>query len=294
VGFVAEPATQLATYLERDFRISSKYVLGTGSLAQKAAANLEAIRLLKEIEGESRLANEDEKAILVGYTGWGALPQVFHPCVPAEWRSAASELESLLTNAEYQAARASTPNAHYTSSAVIEAIWNALLHFGVIAPAKVLEPALGIGHFFGFMTEQLARNTVRVGIELDSISARIAQLLYPDSTIREAAFETASLPNSFFDVVVGNVPFGNYPVSACAVRYLDTVLPALWSCRSLRRRVLLLGYRPRPVTTIPGHLESRRRNSVGSDLVRSARLPVRENAEQIGTRTTWITPIVGT
>ena len=212
VGFVAEPAARLATYLGCDFRISSKYVLGAGSLVQKAAANLEAIRLLKQIEGESRLANEDEKAILVRYTGWGALPQVFHACVPAEWRSAAGELESLLTDAEYQAARASTPNAHYTSSAVIEAIWNALLHFGVIAPAKVLEPALGIGHFFGFMPEQLARNTVRVGIELDSISARIAQLLYPDSTIREAAFETASLPNSFFDVVVGNVPFGNYPV----------------------------------------------------------------------------------
>ncbi|MGI9072237.1 MAG: hypothetical protein ACR2JB_13210 [Bryobacteraceae bacterium] len=210
--FLAEPAGHLETRLERDFRISSKYVLGAGSLFQKAAANLEAIRLLKRIELAGRLANEDEKAILVRYTGWGALPQVFHPRVPEEWRSTANELESLLTDGEYKAARASTPNAHYTSCAVIEAIWNALLRFGAAPPAKILEPALGIGHFFGLMPHVLEANAVRVGIELDSISARIAQLLYPDSTIREAAFEAVSLPNSFFDVVVGNVPFGNYPV----------------------------------------------------------------------------------
>jgi hypothetical protein len=208
VGFVAEPAGQLATRLERDFRIASKYPLSVGSLLQKAAVNLDAIRLLKQIEQDSQLASENEKAILVRYTGWGALPQVFHPRVPEEWRSTASELESLLTNAEYQSARASTPNAHYTSAAVIDAIWNALLQFGVAAPVKILEPALGIGHFFGLMPNQLARNTVRVGIELDSISARIAQVLYPDSTIREAAFESVSLPNSFFDLVIGNVPFG--------------------------------------------------------------------------------------
>jgi N12 class adenine-specific DNA methylase len=212
VGFIAEPTSQLATYLERDFRIFSKHLLGTGSPLQKAAANLEAIRLFKQIEQDGRLANDDEKASLVRYTGWGALPQVFHPRVPEEWRSAANELEALLTDAEYQSARASTPNAHYTSAAVIGAIWNALLHFGVVTPAKILEPALGIGHFFGLMPAALEENAVRVGIELDSISARIARLLYPDSTIREAAFETVSLPNLFFDVVIGNVPFGNYPV----------------------------------------------------------------------------------
>ncbi|MGI8960937.1 MAG: hypothetical protein ACR2IV_14475 [Bryobacteraceae bacterium] len=210
--FVAEPAGHLATHLERDFRIPSKHVLGAGSLFQKAAANLEAIRLLKQVEQDGRLANEEEKGILVRYTGWGALTQVFHPRVPEEWRSTASELETLLTDAEYKAVRASTPNTHYTSSAVIEAIWNALLQFGAASPAKILEPPLGIGHFFGLMPDQLRANAIRVGIELDSISARIAQSLYPNSTIREAAFETVSLPKSFFDVVVGNVPFGNYPV----------------------------------------------------------------------------------
>ncbi|HEX7362274.1 MAG TPA: SNF2-related protein [Bryobacteraceae bacterium] len=186
--------------------------MGAGSLLQKAVTNLEAIRLLKLIEQESRDASEDEKAALVRYTGWGALPQVFHPRVPGEWRDTGGELETLLTDAEYQSARASTPNAHYTSAMVIEAIWNALLHFGLAAPVKILEPALGIGHFFGLMPAALEENAVRAGIELDSVSARIAKLLYPDSTIREAAFESVSFPNAFFDVVVGNVPFGNYPV----------------------------------------------------------------------------------
>jgi Eco57I restriction-modification methylase len=212
VGFVAESAGHLKTRLEHDFRISSDQVIGAGSLLQKAAANLKAIRLLKKVEQDSRLAADDEKAILVRYSGWGALPQVFHPRVAEEWRSTAAELRSLLTDAEYESARASTPNAHYTSCAVIEAIWKAILQFGAASPAKILEPALGIGHFFGLMPQSLERNAVRVGIELDSISARIAHLLYPDSNIREAAFEAVSLPNSFFDVVVGNVPFGNYPV----------------------------------------------------------------------------------
>jgi hypothetical protein len=212
VGFVAESAGHVETRLERDFRISSDQVIGAGSLLQKAAANLEAVRLLKKIERDSRPAGDDEKAILVRYSGWGALPQVFHPRVAEEWRSTAAELRSLLTDAEYDSARASTPNGHYTSCAVIEAIWKAILQFGAASPAKILEPALGVGHFFGLMPAPLEQNATRVGIELDSISARIAKLLYPDSTIREAAFEDVSLPNCFFDVVVGNVPFGNYPV----------------------------------------------------------------------------------
>jgi hypothetical protein len=133
---------------------------------------------------------------------------MFHPRPAQEWRSAAEDLRSLLNNVEYESAKASTPNAHCTSSSVIQAIWNALLHFGAVCPAKMLEPALGIGHFFGLMPPVLEQNSTRVGIELDSISARIARLLYPDSSVREGAFESVSLPNCFFDLVVGNVPFG--------------------------------------------------------------------------------------
>jgi N12 class adenine-specific DNA methylase len=212
VEFVAEPAGDVTNRLERDFRISSDYALGSGSLLQKAATNLETIRLLKRIEQDSRPADEREKQVLVRYTGWGALPQIFHPHPAEEWRSPAAELRTLLNNVEYESAKASTPNAHYTSSSVIQAVWNALLHFGAVAPVRILEPALGIGHFFGLMPAMLEQNTTRVGIELDSISARIAGLLYPDSSIRGAAFESVSFPNCFFDLVVGNVPFGNYPV----------------------------------------------------------------------------------
>jgi hypothetical protein len=208
VELVTEPTGNVTSRLERDFRISSDHVLGSGNLLQKAAANLEAIRLLQRIERDGRPADKQEKDVLVRYTGWGALPQMFHPHPAEECLSAAEELKSLLNNVEYESAKASTPNAHYTSSSVIQAIWNALLHFGAVSPVKILEPALGIGHFFGLMPAVLEENATRVGIELDSISARIARLLYPDSSIREGAFESISFPNSFFDLVVGNVPFG--------------------------------------------------------------------------------------
>ena len=117
-----------------------------------------------------------------------------------------------MSEADYAAARASTPNAHYTSAPVITAIWETLTRLGATSPLHILEPSLGVGHFFGLMPDTLAPNTVRVGIELDPVSARIAQFLYPDSQIRLAGFETVALPDGFFDLVVGNVPFGAYPV----------------------------------------------------------------------------------
>jgi hypothetical protein len=145
--------------------------------------------------------------VLVRYCGWGALPQLFHPC-PGEWSQLAKTLKQVLTETEYASAQASTPNAHYTSTAVVHAIWRALLDFGLTAPLRILEPSAGVGHFFGGMPASLYPNAVRLGVELDSVSARLAQLLYPDSSIREAGFESVSLPDSFFDVAIGNVPFG--------------------------------------------------------------------------------------
>ena len=207
----AEPATPVTT-LARDFRFPSNLIVGNGTPRQKAAANLEAIRLLQLLEREQRPASDEEKQILVRYTGWGALPQLFQPSPAPEWRPAASELKELLSEADYAAARASTPNAHYTSAPVITAIWETLARLGATSPLHILEPSLGIGHFFGLMPDSLAPNTVRVGIELDPLSARIAQFLYPDSQIRLAGFETVALPDGFFDVVIGNVPFGAYPV----------------------------------------------------------------------------------
>ncbi len=200
-------------HLSRDLRITEAHGVGTGSLHEKANANIEAIKLLQTLEAERREATEAEKATLVRYSGWGALAQVFEPDwrVRDEWRSAAQAVKALLTEQEYESARATTPNAHFTSPLVISAIWEGLQKLGVHGTIEVLEPAMGVGHFFGLMPEEL-RNGHRTGVELDSLTARIAKKLYPDSTIFAQGFEEAPLPDNYFDVVVGNVPFGDYGV----------------------------------------------------------------------------------
>ena len=134
----------------------------------------------------------------------------WHP--PAEWKVAAQELEGLLTPQEYEAARASTPNAHFTSPMVISAIWQAMGRLGLPKGSEILEPAMGVGHFLGLMPDELAAGSHRTGIELDSLTARIAAKLYPDSTVFNKGFEETKLPDSYFDAVVGNVPFGDYAV----------------------------------------------------------------------------------
>jgi len=150
--------------------------------------------------------------VLVKYTGWGAMPNAFASQPPAEWRDVAEDLKHLLNAEEYASARASTPNAHYTSPEVIQAIWQAMERFGVRHGAHILEPSIGVGHFFGLMPENLCPGARRSGVELDSITARIAAQLYPESTIHQRAFEETPFPRDYFDAAVGNIPFGNYPV----------------------------------------------------------------------------------
>jgi hypothetical protein len=173
---------------------------------------------LKVIEAEHRPATAEEKAVLVKYAGWGAMPNAFEPRPPRDWQSVAEELRELLSAEEYASARASTPNAHYTSSEVVEAIWQAMERFGLQAGAQILEPSMGVGHFFGMMPEGLYPGTRRTGVELDSVSARIAAKLYPDSSVHAKAFEDTPLPKEFFDAAIGNIPFGNYPVFDPAYR----------------------------------------------------------------------------
>jgi hypothetical protein len=198
-----EPAEKLS----RDFRITSAHRIGQGGLHEKARDNIAAIRLLKTLEAESRDASDDEKPVLAHYVGWGAMPTVFGYDQPQEWRSTARAVKELLTAPEFESARASTPNAHFTSPEVIEAIWNGLHHLGLDKGAQILEPAMGVGHFFGLMPESM-QGGHRTGVELDSITARIAKKLYPDSTIFAKGFEETPLPHNYFDAVVGNVPFG--------------------------------------------------------------------------------------
>ena len=186
-----------APTLARDLRITSAHGIGEGGLKQKAQANLAAIRTLKTIEAENRPATPEEKAVLVKYTGWGAMPNAFASQPPRDWQSVADELKDLLSAEEYASARASTPNAHYTSPEVIQAIWQAMERFGLQPGAQILEPSMGVGHFFGMMPETLYPGTRRTGVELDSVTARIAAKLYPDSTVhRKGASKTRRFPRT--------------------------------------------------------------------------------------------------
>jgi hypothetical protein len=139
----------------RDFRITDSDRIGEGSLRDKAFDNIEAIRTLKRIEAESRAATGAEKSLLVKYTGWGAMANAFRPYPPSEWQHTAAELHELLTPPEYESARASTPNAHFTSPLVVRAVWQAMLRFGLQPGAQILEPSMGVGHFLGLMPEEL-------------------------------------------------------------------------------------------------------------------------------------------
>src|SRR6266700_3725784 len=206
---VPEPETQPS----RDFRITEAHRVGSGSLHEKAKANIAAIRLVKTLEAENRDATDEEKATLVRYAGWGALAGVFEVGYrrKPEWNAVATELSQLLTSEEYESARATTPNAHFTSPLVIQAIWHGLEKLGVRHGVEVLEPAMGIGHFFGCMPETL-QGGHRTGVELDTLTARIGRKLYPDTTIFAQGFEDVPLPDNYFDAVVGNVPFGDYAV----------------------------------------------------------------------------------
>jgi len=175
--------------------------------------------MLKALEAEDRGATEAEKSILARYVGWGAMAGVFESNYRRreEWDKPAEELRKLLTDDEYEAARASTPNAHFTSPMVIKAVWDGLERMGVGKHPQILEPAMGVGNFFGLMPQTMEGGH-RTGIELDSITARIAKKLYPDSSIFAKGFEETPLPDNYFDAVVGNVPFGDYAVHDPAMK----------------------------------------------------------------------------
>ncbi|MCD8012011.1 MAG: N-6 DNA methylase [Lachnospiraceae bacterium] len=183
--------------------------LGAGGQKTKFRMNMDAIRLLKTLEAEGRMATPDEQQILSKYVGWGGLPDAFDANKTA-WANEYRELREVLTPEEYSAARSSTLNAHYTSPTVIRAMYDALAQMGFTG-GNVLEPSMGVGNFFGMMPESM-KDSHLYGVELDSITGRIAKQLYPKADITVDGFEKTAYSNDFFDVVIGNVPFGNYSV----------------------------------------------------------------------------------
>ena len=192
----------------QNFRITDDQ-LGEGGAKTKYAFNIAAIQALKQIEAEGRQATPQEQEILSKYVGWGGLPQAFD-VENSSWQKEYQQLKSLLTDEEYAAARGSTLNAHYTSPTVIKAMYDALGKMG-FQSGNILEPSCGVGNFFGCLPETMQGSKL-YGVELDSITGRIAQQLYPDAKIEIKGFEKTS-SKDFFDVAVGNVPFGNYKVA---------------------------------------------------------------------------------
>ena len=192
----------------RNYRITDSE-LGVGGAKTKYQANISAIRLLKQLEAEGLQASPEQQEVLSRYVGWGGLANAFDPD-KENWRTEYAELKELLTPDEYEAARASTLNAHYTSPTVIHAMYETLENMG-FESGNILEPSMGIGNFFGCLPESM-QNSRLYGVELDSITGRIAKQLYPKADITVAGFETTDR-RDFFDVAIGNVPFGQYQVN---------------------------------------------------------------------------------
>ena len=203
--------------------------LGKGGPKEKFWRNIKAIATLKQIEQENRYATPEEQHILSQYVGWGGVADAFDPDKPA-WAAEYAELKELLTQEEYEAARASTLNAHYTSPTVIRAIYDAVEQMGFLT-GNILEPSCGVGNFFGMLPESMAGSRL-YGVELDSISGRIARQLYPKADITVAGFETTDR-RDFYDLAIGNVPFGQYQVNDKAYNKLGFNIHNYFFAKSL-------------------------------------------------------------
>lgn len=190
--------------------VISDIELGVGTTKEKFQRNVEAIRTLETIESEKRLATNEEQEVLSKYVGWGGLADAFDETKSA-WAKEYAELKTLLSEEEYISARESTLNAHYTSPVIIQEIYRTLQRMG-FTKGNLLEPSMGIGNFFGMLPETM-RESHLYGVELDSLTGRIARLLYPKANITVDGYEKTTFPNDFFDAAVGNVPFGQYKVA---------------------------------------------------------------------------------
>ena len=225
---VDQPQPEIPAPPAQNFRITDEH-LGEGGPKQKFARNIEAIRTLQAIEAEGRSATPEEQTVLSRYVGWGGLADAFDPDKDS-WAKEYTQLKELLSPEEYAAARASTLNAHYTSPTVIRAIYDAVEQMG-FQTGNILEPSCGVGNFFGMLPESMQGSRL-YGVELDSITGRIARQLYPEANITVAGFETTS-QRDFYDLAVGNVPFGNYKVNDKAYNNLGFTIHNYFFAKAL-------------------------------------------------------------
>lgn len=193
-----------------NFTITAADAIGQGGAKTKYKANVEAIRLLKQLESEGRFATRDEQAALAKYVGWGGIPQAFErsdKSASKGWEREVAEMRELLTPEEYSAAASSTKNAHYTSPEIVAAMWRAADRLGFNG-GRVLEPSVGAGNFFGLMPHELRKSSALNGVELDRVTSGIAAQLYPEAKIARMGFQDYLIPDGHFDLAIGNPPFG--------------------------------------------------------------------------------------
>ena len=193
-----------------NYRITDEDKIGEGGPKAKVRANIEAIKLLKQLENESREATPEEKAVLVKYTGWGAFSEkMFNPDRHDEFKAERKAFRALVEDKEYEEARRSTLNAHYTSPDVIKGMWDALTAFGYKG-GEAIEPSAGVGHFIGLIPDSVAPRTSWTAVELDGLTARIAKALYGGAEVNHQGFETLNRPSNYYDLAISNVPFGDF------------------------------------------------------------------------------------
>lgn len=202
-----EDIYEVTNHIPINYKYNPSDEIGVGGLKTKYKNNIEAIKTLKVIEKENRFATDEEQKVLAKYVGWGGMPQAFDKNA-AGWSNEYGELKSILSEEEYISARASTPNAHYTSPIIIKGIYKALENFN-FKEGNIIEPSLGVGKFFSLLPGSMD-NSKLYGVELDDISGRIAKQLYQDADIKIQGFEETNYPGNFFDIAIGNVPFGDY------------------------------------------------------------------------------------
>ncbi|MDX9781063.1 MAG: DEAD/DEAH box helicase family protein, partial [bacterium] len=258
-----------------DYRITDTDDIEAGGERTKYKANVEAIKTLKKIEAEGRSATAEEQAILVKYTGWGGLKNAFEGWQKG-WENAPAELRELLTEEEYASARRSTPNAHYTSPKVVKAIWAGLEKLG-FKGGRINEPAIGTGLFYGLIPDAIAARSRLFGVELESLSARIAKQLYQSASIENRGFQDVRYPDNFFDLFISNVPFDErtHPHDPDMPRSLNFNLHDFYFAKALKktRPGGLIAFITSKGTMDKGNPAMRRYMAKQADFVGAVRLP---------------------
>lgn len=215
--------------ISENYQIIDNHI-GEGGAKEKFQRNVKAIATLQQIEREKRSATLEEQHVLSQYVGWGGIPDAFDPD-KEEWAAEYAELKGMLTEQEYDSARASVLNSHYTSPVIIKAVYEALSGMG-FKSGNILEPSCGIGNFFGCLPDSMSKSRM-YGVEIDSISGRIAKLLYPKSRIIICGYENTDFPSNFFDTAIGNVPFGQYKISDPKYNRLNFTIHNYFFAKSL-------------------------------------------------------------